>query len=365
MAHDFNNLLSPLMAYPELIREELPRDHPALAYLSSIEKSTEQIADINQQLLTLGRRGHYNQKVLNLNEIVLLAIKEVDRQSGTVICETDLCENLMNVMGGGAQIHRVISNLLANAQDAIQGIGQISIKTENYYVDDTAIAYSRVPKGEYVKLTVSDTGCGIPESIIEKIFDPFFTSKTTDKKRGSGLGLSVVDSVMKDHGGYLDLSSKVGHGSSFYLYFPVTREDAKDGESDQSTGGTETVLIVDDDEVQCDVCSKLLEKLGYQVSTVESGEKAIEFLRKNPQDLLILDMIMPPGIDGTETYRRVLEIQPNQKAIIVSGFSETELVLDAQKLGAGAFVKKPVTKKAIAAAVRTELDRAIECVPTS
>ncbi|MBU8932990.1 MAG: PAS domain S-box protein [candidate division Zixibacteria bacterium] len=357
IAHDFNNLLAPLIAYPEFIREELPKNHPALTYLTSIEDSAARIADINQQLLTLGRRGHYNQQVMNLNEIIMRAVKEMDALPATMTCKMQLDEDLMNVMGGGAQIHRVISNLLTNAQDAIQDVGQITVKTENYYVDEMCVAYGRVPKGEYVKMTLSDTGCGIPDDIIQKIFDPFFTSKTTDKKRGSGLGLSVVDSVLKDHNGYLDLSSKVGQGTSFYLYFPITREDVGISEIQQSDGGTETILVVDDDELQRDVSMKLLSKLGYKVSTAESGEKAIEFLKDNPQDLLVMDMVMPMGIDGAETYRQVAEFNPGQKAIIVSGFSETDRVLEAQKFGAGAFVKKPLTVKDVAAAVRMELDR--------
>lgn len=258
IAHDFNNLLGPLMAYPEFVREELPKNHAALPYLRSIEESATRIADINQQLLTLGRRGHYNLEVLNLNEIIMRAVKEIDTQPETMTCELQLEENLMNIMGGGAQIHRVLSNLLLNAREAMLNVGRIKIKSENHYVDQISVAYERVPKGEFVKVTISDTGCGIPDEIIQKIFDPFFTSKATDRKRGSGLGLSIVDSVMKDHQGYLDLSTKVGEGTSFYLYFPITREDVGTGEAQKTLGGTETVLVVDDDELQRDVSSSLL-----------------------------------------------------------------------------------------------------------
>ncbi len=362
VAHDFNNLLAPIMVYPDFIREELPHDHKARAYLDDIENAAKKIANINQDLLTMGRRGHYNQKVTDLNRIVLYAAKEMESRTNTVTCEMDLCEDLMNIKGGEAQIHRMLTNLLMNAEDAMRGIGQVSIKTENYYADDTSVAYGRVPKGEYVKLTISDTGCGIPDDIIQKILDPFFSTKTTDKKRGSGLGLSVVDAVIKDHNGYMDMSSKVGHGTSFYLYFPITREDADEGKSEQVPSGAETVLVIDDDDIQRDVSTRLLEKLGYKASSVESGEKAIDFLKENPQELVIIDMIMPGGIDGTETYQRIIEISPNQKAIILSGFAESDRVFEAQKLGAGAFVKKPVTRITIAAAVRTELDRKVEVV---
>jgi PAS domain S-box-containing protein len=362
VAHDFNNLLAPLMAYPEFIRDGLPKDSSVRAYLDYIENAAEKMADINQNLLTMGRRGHYNQEVINLNRVVLQAVQEIESRTKTVTCDMKLCEDLMKIKGGIAQIHRALTNLLVNTQDAMQGIGKVTIKTENYYADDTSVAFGCVPKGEYVKLTISDNGCGIPDDIIQNIFDPFFSTKTADKKRGSGLGLSVVDAVMKDHNAYLDLSSKVGHGTSFYLYFPITREDVGENKVEHLAGGTETVLIVDDDEIQRQVTTQLLKKLGYKVGSVESGEKAIEFLRENPQGLVILDMVMPGGIDGAETYRRILEISPHQTAIILSGFSESDRVLEAQKLGAGAFVRKPVTKSVIAAAVRTELDRQVKAV---
>lgn len=362
VAHDFNNLLAPIVAYPEFIRDELPPDHKAQVYLEAIEKAAKKIAIINQDLLTMGRRGHYNQEVIDLNTVALQAAREMESRTKTVTCEMDLCEDLMNIRGGAAQIHRVLTNLLVNAQDAMQDTGKITVKTENYSADDTSIAFGRVPKGEYVKLTVSDNGCGIPDNIIQKILDPFFSTKTADHKRGSGLGLSVVDAVMKDHNGYLDLSSRIGHGTSFFLYFPSTRENTGEDESERPTGGTETILVVDDDNVQRKVTSQLLTKLGYEVSSVQSGEKAIEFLRENPLDILILDMVMPGGIDGAEAYRRILAINPHQNAIILSGFSESDRVLETQKLGAGAFVRKPVTKGVIATAVRAELDRHAEGV---
>ncbi len=357
VAHDFNNLLAPLMAYPEFIRDELSSDHPALAYLDDIENSAKKIADINQQLLTLGRRGYYNQDALNLNAIITQTIKEISPHPETLICDLDLSEDLIDVLAGSSQIHRVLMNLIVNARDAMHDIGQLTIRTENYYADDTTVAYGRVPRGEYVKVTVSDTGCGIPAKMLPTIFDPFVTSKTTDKKRGSGLGLSVVAAVVKDHGGYLDLDSEEGKGTSFYLYFPVTRQIQKNDSIEEVAGGTESILVIDDDHVQREVSSKILGKLGYAVTVVESGEKAIQLLKERPHDLLVLDMVMPPGIDGAETYRQAVVLNPYQRAIMVSGFSETDRVMEAQKLGAGDFVKKPLTSERLATAVRRELER--------
>ena len=357
VAHDFNNLLAPIMAYPELILAEIPEDSPARMYLSDIEVAARKISEINQDLLTMGRRGHYNQEVLNLNEIVRQAVAEITPVGDTISCDLNLDESLLKIKGGEAQIHRMLSNLLHNAIDALHGVGRIVVKTENYYVDNTALAYSRVPKGEYVKLRVSDTGCGIPSDVIGKILDPFFTTKTTDKKRGSGLGLSVVDAVVKDHDGYLDISSTVGEGTSFHVYFPITRETADGTRTPDTAGGSESILVVDDDDVQRTVTTRLLEALGYRVAAAASGEQAVDMVARAQYDLLILDMIMPGGIDGTETYRRIHKSHPTQKAIIVSGYSETKRVLDAQRLGAGAFVRKPFTKSSLSLAVRHELDK--------
>ena len=174
---------------------------------------------------------------------------------------------------------------------------------------------------------------------------------------GSGLGLSVVDAVVKDHGGYLDLETECGKGTAFYIYFPVTSRSADGDRSDEIRGGSETILVVDDDDVQRDVSTRLLQRLGYAISSVDSGEKAIEFLRENSPDLVVLDMIMPGGMDGAKTYQQSLDLNPNQKAIIVSGFSESDRVQAALEMGAGAFVKKPLSRRAIAVAVRTELDK--------
>jgi two-component system, cell cycle sensor histidine kinase and response regulator CckA len=357
VAHDFNNLLGPVMAYPDLIRDELPADHPARDYLDDIESAARKMSEINQDLLTMGRRGHFTQEVLDLNQVVRHAFREIIPRTDTLRCHLDLAADLLNVKGGRAQIHRMLANLLANARDAVQDIGEISVRTENYYADNTTVAYGRVPKGEYIKLTIADTGCGIPQDIIERVFDPFFTTKSADKKRGSGLGLSVVDAVVKDHGGYLDLESKVGEGTSFYIYFPVTRDTPGEPEPAHSLTGSEKVLVVDDDPVQREVCRTLLQKLGYLVHAVDSGEAAVEAVTSYDPDLLVLDMVMPGGIDGTETFRRVREMRPSQRAIILSGYSETARVLEAQRMGAGAFVRKPLTKATLASVVRTELDR--------
>jgi CheY-like chemotaxis protein len=251
----------------------------------------------------------------------------------------------------------VIANLIGNARDAMQDVGELTIETENYSLDRATEGYGRIPKGDYVRLTVSDTGRGIPKELLPDIFDPFVTSKTSDAKRGSGLGLSVVDAVVKDHNGIVDLSTVEGQGTSFYTYFPITADVVEMSISQEVVGGTERILVIDDDEVQRQVAATLLRKLGYQATAVESGERALELLKDQPQDLLLLDMVMPRGIDGVETYRRALHINSSQAAIVVSGFAESERVQAALQMGAGGFVRKPLTLEAVAAAVRGCLDR--------
>ncbi|MFZ1684033.1 MAG: PAS domain S-box protein [Candidatus Zixiibacteriota bacterium] len=359
VAHDFNNMLAPMMAYPELIREQLPEGNLGFDYLAAIEDSARKIAEMNQQLLTLSRRGHYSQDVVSLNVIIQHALRDMAPWPDSLIIEAVLSPDLMNIRGGAAQLHRVILNLVTNARDAMQDIGRMTITTENFYADATSVTYGRIPRGEYVKVTVSDTGSGIPEGVIQTIFDPFFTTKSTNKTRGSGLGLSIVDAVVKDHGGYIDLSTKVGGGTSFYLYFPITRALMCDKTSDETPHGVETILVVDDDATQREVSTRILASLGYQVEACEGGRKALSILAHKQIELLVLDMIMPNDLDGTETYRRALEIRADQKAIIVSGFSESDRVVEARRLGARTFVRKPFDRKIIALAVRQELDRQV------
>ena len=356
VAHDFNNLLGPLVAYPDLIMDELG-DHPEVhGYLEDMKRAAQQISDINQQLLTLGRRGHYNLAVTNVNDIIKQAVKRLYPVPATLILETNLAADLMNIKCGASQILRVLSNLVTNSRDAMDDIGRISIMTENFYVDRLAGKYGRVPAGEYVKVSICDNGVGIPNEILPKIFEPFYTTKKTSRQRGSGLGLSVVHAVMEDHDGYIDLESVEGEGTSVYLYFPITRQELEKDQTEEIVGGTESILIVDDDRVQRDVATKLLTRLGYTVNSAESGETALELVMTNKHDLIILDMVMPGGIDGTETYRRMLKINPHQRAVIVSGFAESSRVSEAIKLGAGRFIRKPLTLQSIADAVRLELD---------
>jgi CheY-like chemotaxis protein len=240
------------------------------------------------------------------------------------------------------------------------GGGVLKITTTNQYLDRPIQGYDNVREGDYVVLSVSDSGEGISAADIKRIFEPFYTKKIMGRS-GTGLGLAVVWGTVKDHHGYIDVESEEGKGTTFTLYFPVTREEISKDQLPLSMaaymGRNESILVVDDIRGQRELATRMLTKLNYQVTSVPSGEKAVEYLRTNTADLVVLDMIMDPGMDGLDTYRNIIKLHPGQKAIIVSGFSETDRVKEAQELGAGPYVRKPYVLERVGLAVRAELDR--------
>jgi CheY-like chemotaxis protein len=266
----------------------------------------------------------------------------------------------MNISGSSVHLGKTLMNLVANAAESVSGSGQVSIKTENRYIDKPIAGYESAVEGEYAVLCVSDTGAGIPAADLKRIFEPFYTKKVMGRS-GTGLGLAVVWGTVKDHNGYIDVESEEGKGTLFTLYFPVTREKTAGDKvvitEDAYRGKGEIILVVDDVLEQRGLAFDMLTRLGYRAHTVASGEEAVSHVKTNEVDLVVLDMIMNPGIDGLETYRRILDIKPGMRAIIVSGFSETDRVKDALKKGAGAYVRKPYILEELGLAIRRELDR--------
>ena len=365
VAHDLNNVLGVLSGYSELLTERIPAGNPLREFAVNILKSSGKAAAIVEDLLTLTRRGVRVMEAAKFNNIIvnLIATPEFDKLVAyhpNVIVKTELAKDLLNISGSPVHLEKTILNLVSNAVEAISDSGEVKIKTENRYLDKAIDGYQTVMEGDYVVLTVSDTGKGISASEVKNIFEPFYTKKSMGRS-GTGLGLAIVWGTVKDHNGYVDVQSIDGKGSTFTLYFPATREKAEEETQKipmgQYMGHGESLLVVDDIEEQRQVATVLLKQLGYQVKAVSGGEEAVEYLKSNKVDILVLDMIMEPGIDGLETYQRILEINSHQKAIIVSGFSETDRTREAQKLGAGAYVKKPYLKEKIGVAIRDELDR--------
>lgn len=365
VAHDLNNILAGLVSYPELLLMQIPEDSKLRKPIETIQKSGEKAASIVQDLLTLARRGVAVTEVLNINQIISDYLESPEFESlqenhPSVAVVVDLETELQNIMGSPVHLSKTIMNLISNAAEAMPDGGKVIVSTRNNYLDVPIKGYAHVDEGEYAVVTVSDTGIGIPEKDLDRIFEPFFTKKVMGRS-GTGLGMAVVWGTVKDHSGYIDVESTEGQGTTFTLYFPITRRQAAGkghGVSPHDYQGKgETILVVDDIQEQRDVATGILEKLGYKVVCVSSGEEAVEWLKSSTADLVVLDMIMNPGMDGLDTYREILKFRPGQRAIIASGFSESSRVKEAQRLGAGAYVKKPYLMEKIGMAVRDALDR--------
>ena len=365
VAHDLNNILSGIVSYPELLLMDLPEDSLLRKPILTIKKSGERAAAIVQDLLTLARRGVETSEVVNLNQIVAdyLASPEfskVELSHPAISTELQLDDHLLNIIGSPVHLAKTVMNLVTNAAEAMPGGGTIVIRTENRHMENQKIGYGEPLTGDYVTLTVSDTGIGIKPEEIEHIFEPFYTRKAMGRS-GTGLGMAVVWGTVKDHRGHIDVRSRLGQGTDILLYLPATHRQVRQRENDvpleafKSRG--ETILLVDDNLEQIEIASEMLNRLGYTVLAASSGEEALELLSKQRADLVVLDMIMTPGINGLETFKRIQALRPGQKAIIASGYSESVQVREAQRLGAGPYIKKPYLLHTFVRAVRTELDK--------
>jgi signal transduction histidine kinase/ActR/RegA family two-component response regulator len=365
VAHDLNNILSGLVSYPELLLMEISEDSPLRQPIMTIKKSGENAANVVNDLLTLARRGVAVTEVLNLNTAIsdYLNSPEFEKlkldHSGVQV-ETHLKEDLLNMAGSPIHLTKTVMNLVSNAVEAMPQAGIIVIKTENRYIDRPIRGYDTIEEGDYVVFSISDSGVGISAEGINRIFEPFYTKKVMGRS-GTGLGMAVVWGTVKDHNGYIDVRSTENRGTTITIYFPVTRQklpkDTVPFSIEKYKGKAESILVVDDIQEQREIASRMLTRLGYKVAVVPSGEEAIWFLEKNHVDLIVLDMIMDPGMDGLDTFIKALEINPGQKAIIASGFSETDRVRKTQNLGAGAYVRKPYTIEKLGLAVKEELDK--------
>jgi len=365
VAHDLNNVLGGIINYPDLLLLESPANSIERNYLSAIKRSGEKASAIVQDLLTLARRGVTVDEVVNINQVIkeFLQSPELEKLLSyhqNIRIETHLHDQLLNTRASQIHLLKVIMNLISNAAEAMPEGGNIIVSTENCFLSGPVDGYDEVQKGEYVRFKVTDTGIGIPKEDLERIFEPFYTKKKMGRS-GTGLGMCVVWGIVKDHNGYINIDSEVGKGTCFSLYFPATKLKCTEKEEhlsiSQLEGNGEAILVVDDVEEQREVTTLMLRQLGYAVCNASSGEEAIEFISDNPVDIIVLDMIMEPGISGLDTYKRILELYPDQKAVIVSGFSENDDVKKAQQLGAGTYVKKPYDLEKIGRAVKSELQR--------
>lgn len=351
VAHDLNNVLSGIVSYPDLLLHKLAPESDMRGPLENIRRAGTRAAVIVQDLLTLARRGITIKEKVLLNDVVNAHLQSpeflnLQKNYPGVTVETRLALDLQSLSGSSIHLEKTVMNLLVNSFEAIGDIGTVLVTTENRYVNSPIKGYDTTTPGNYVVLTISDDGEGIPQDKLTRIFEPFYTSKVMGRS-GTGLGMTVVWGTVKDHGGYLDVVSSPEEGTTITVFLPV--QEGKENKKAQTTvtqeemkqGNGETILLVDDDAAQRKLGESILTTLGYKTETTESGENALDLLRERRVDLVLLDMVMEPGMDGLDTYQNILTIRPNQKVIIVSGYSETDRIRKALELGVRSYVKKP------------------------
>ncbi len=351
VAHDLNNVLSGIVSYPDLLLHKLSPESEMRGPLENIRRSGARAAVIVQDLLTLARREITVRKRIQLNDIITAHLQSpeflnLQQNFPNVTLESRLAPDLQWLSGSPVHLEKAIMNLLINSFEAIENEGSVLVVTENRFINSSIKGYDTTIPGNYVALAISDSGMGIPQDKLAKIFEPFYTSKIMGRS-GTGLGMTVVWGTVKDHGGYLDVVSSPEKGTTITVFLPVNENSSdqipltEDAPQAITQGNGETMLIVDDDPEQRSLGEIILTTLGYAVETVASGDAAVTFLQSKAVDLVLLDMIMEPGMDGLDTYREILKIRPNQKVIIVSGYSETDRIKEALELGVRCYIQKP------------------------
>jgi PAS domain S-box-containing protein len=364
VAHDLNNILSGIVSYPELLLMDLAEDSPLRKPIKTIHEAGKRASGVVADLLTMARGIATAKQALNLNRIVdeyldSPEFRKLEKTHAFIQFTKNLAPGLLNMMGSSIHMKKVLMNLVINASEAISGSGTVTVSTLNRYLDEPLKGYEDVRRGEYVLLTVSDDGSGISPEDLERIFEPFYTKKVMGRS-GTGLGLAVVWNTVQDHNGYINIRSSE-KGTIFELYFPVNRNsevsEAADSDLVDCFGNAETILVVDDEEGQREIACKMLKRLGYNPQSVPSGEAAVEYVKENRVDLVLLDMVMPKGMNGRETYEAILKLYPAQKAVIATGYAKTEDVEISQALGAGRYIKKPYGLREIGIALKAELEK--------
>lgn len=362
VAHDLNNILTGITGYPELLLLQLPPDSDLRQSIEAIKESGERAAAVVADLLTVARGIASTRNPANLNDLIREYLdspewRQLHFLHQHIQCETNLAPELPNISCSAIHIEKCIMNLLTNAVEAINTSGGITLSTSKVHPDKQWATEHELHQQEYVLLSVEDTGAGIRKEDINHIFEPFYTKKMMGRS-GTGLGLAVVWNTIEDHEGKILVESDAS-GTRFDLYLPSC--GSQNIETEHNSGITkqssrnEHILVVDDEPHLRDIAEKMLQSAGYRVDSVCSGELALEFIKKTPVDLLVIDMLMDPGMNGYHTYEQILKLYPRQKAIIASGFSESDDVQAALKLGASGFIKKPYSIAQLSQAVATGL----------
>ena len=365
VAHDLNNILSGIVGYPDLLLKQLPEESPMRPMLLAIKDSGKRAARQVNDLLTIARGSASEKKPVNLVLLVEKYLASLEHQQlknrfVNIHVTFDPPDHDVVLNGSVTHLEKTILNLVINGMEAIASAdgegGELTIAVRHESLVKPHQGFQQIAPGDYAVLSVRDSGAGIAAQDMENIFEPFYSKKKMGRS-GTGLGLAIVWNTIEDHAGAIDIISGES-GTEFRLYFPACTEKVADTgveEQESLQGNGETVLVVDDEQQMRDIGQRFLSYLGYEVKCVASGEEAVAYLKENQVDLVLLDMLMEPGMNGRQTYEQILAIRPGQKAIIVSGFSESSDVLRTMALGAGQFIRKPYTLETIGRAVKQEL----------
>jgi len=361
IAHDFNNILAAMQGYVELSLEDLPEDAAVRDNLEQVLSCGNRAAKLVRQILTFSRKDQQEKGVLQIGSIVKEVLKML-RSSlpATIKIRRKIEAESSLVLADPTQLHQVLVNLCTNASHAMReagGLLEVSLADVNFE-SETKVGDESLPRGPYVKLSVSDTGCGMEKGVMERIFEPFFTTKKVNE--GTGLGLSVVHGIVKSHNGAIAVDSTPGKGSTFDIFFPkVESNEVQARESSEPvTRKQEVILLVDDEKVMVDVTKQILERLGYAVVATTSSIVALEAFQEEPDefDLVITDQTMP-NMTGTQLARELIAIKPDIPVILCSGYPENVNLEEVQSIGIKKFITKPISKQDIAAFIREVLDR--------
>ena len=358
IAHNFNNLLMGIMGNASLMVSETDSAHPNYEKLKNIEKLVDSGSKLTQQLLGYAREGRYEIIPLNLNQLMKETSDTFRATKKEIRVHRELAENLFPIDADQGQIEQVLLNLYVNAADAMPGGGDLFLKTINVTDKDMKGRPYKPKPGNYVLLTVKDTGTGMDKRTTERVFDPFFSTKGLGK--GTGLGLASVYGIIKAHGGYIDVESKKGSGTTFKIYLPGAEKKVEMVAKSfrQIIKGSETVLLVDDEPMVLEVGINMLKKLGYTVLEAKGGREAVKVYKANKDkiDLVILDMIMPDR-GGGETYDQMKEIDPTVTVLLSSGYSIDGQATEILERGCNGFIQKPFTIKELSGRIREILEK--------
>jgi len=362
IAHDLNNILSGIVSYPDLLLMQMEESDKYYQQILKIQESGKRAAAVVSDLVAITRGSQQPKTVENINDIVmgyLNSLEHIERLAGfpNVAVRTKLQKNLHNTCCSPQHMYKLLLNLIGNSMEAVGENGCIAVTTENclfshpLQTNGTSDSIS-----DHIKITVADNGPGISDQDIEKIFDPFYTTKVKGKS-GSGLGLSIVWNIIQEHQGWIEVKDN-NPGAIFEIFLPATNDEScpsPEPRNDLEKGQGETILIIDDQEEQNEILETSLTKLGYKTYSVTSGEKGIEFLKTSSVDLLLLDMLMGDGLNGRETLEIIQKDNPNQKAIVVSGYANREELEKTKKLGVSIFLEKPITISKLCSSIRESL----------